>query len=170
MCVPRSFAVWMRTGEGSEGWYLLFPEWGVAIVLDNMVAVSWDGRAARHCTCLPLLAEGDDLYSLFTALPANAVAVMKRRQIVRMLKGEQSGRILFNKGDRVMIKKQVLEGKMPQGLSKKQRKAWGKVHWVGQKAEVCEVSAQCVVVKLLEEKGSYTYLSHQEAQGRLCKM
>ena len=77
---PRSYAVWFRTGSGTRGWYFLFPEHGVALRLRHGTAVSWDGRTQRHCTAVPVLADGDDLYSLFAALPADACAQLARRR------------------------------------------------------------------------------------------
>lgn len=68
----RSHAVWMRTNymaKEPEGWYLLFPDVGLAIELCHGACVSWDGRMTRHCTSIPhSMAAQDTLYSYFFGL------------------------------------------------------------------------------------------------------
>ena len=68
----RSFAVWVNSkGDASTSWYLLFPEWEVAIEMTNGTWISWDGRFCGHCSAVPVVAQGDRLLSLFCSLPKN---------------------------------------------------------------------------------------------------
>ena len=74
----RSYAVWRRSGRGSGSWWLLFPEWGVAICLEEGTWVSWDGRRQRHCTAAPSVHADDEFFSLFCSLPASLLGVRER--------------------------------------------------------------------------------------------
>ena len=78
----RSFAVWLRAKpDGCEcGWWFLFPEHGVAVVLAHGTWMSWDGRSQPHCSVVPCVPEGDRLLSLFASLPANLCSVFEREQ------------------------------------------------------------------------------------------
>ena len=78
----RSFAVWLRAKpDGCAcGWYFLFPEHGVAVVLAHGTWMSWDGRVQPHCSAVPCVPEGDRLLSLFASLPANLCSVFEREQ------------------------------------------------------------------------------------------
>jgi hypothetical protein len=51
----RSFAVRLRAKpDGCEcGWWLLFPEHGVAVALAHGTWISWDGRSQPHCSSVP---------------------------------------------------------------------------------------------------------------------
>ncbi len=75
----RSFAVWVnKKGDASKSWYLLFPEWEVAIVIANGTWISWDGKCCGHCTAVPSVAEDDELLSLFCSLPARLCNHLKK--------------------------------------------------------------------------------------------
>ncbi len=66
----QSFAVWVnKKGDASKSWYLLFPEWEVAVEIANGTWISWDGKCCGHCTAVPSVAEDDELLSLFCSLP-----------------------------------------------------------------------------------------------------
>ena len=71
----RSFAVWVNKNKKgqrqSKSWYLLFPEWGVAIELCEGTWISWNGSSCGHCTAVPDLADDDELLSLFCSIPKN---------------------------------------------------------------------------------------------------
>jgi len=69
----RSFAVWINKNKGeiSKSWYLLFPEWDVAIELCNGTWISWNGKSCGHCTAVPDLDVGDELLALFCSIPMN---------------------------------------------------------------------------------------------------
>ena len=85
MDASRSFAVWV-SGKGHEGvsgsWWFLFPRHGVAIaVVHGTYYISWDGRAAPHCTACPCVGEGGSLISIFTGFPHDLM-VMRERHLV----------------------------------------------------------------------------------------
>jgi hypothetical protein len=69
----RSFAVWVSNKKESSNtsWYLLFPEWGVAIELKDGTWISWNGKDCGHCSATPNLAGGEQLLSLFCSIPEN---------------------------------------------------------------------------------------------------
>lgn len=54
----HSFAVWVNSNGGeSKSWYLLFPEWEVAIEMTkNGTWISCDGRYCGHCSAVPVVA------------------------------------------------------------------------------------------------------------------
>ena len=79
----RSFAVWVRQDPRAgtlEGHWFLFPDVGLAIELDDSLAISWDGRECVHCTSAPRtpLASSDALLSLFVSMPGNVLAAGRR--------------------------------------------------------------------------------------------
>lgn len=174
----RCWAMWGRTGVGSQGWLFLFPMHGVAIRMRHLVSISWEGPEIHHCTCMPTIMPCDHFISIFAALPADVVRQFERRRALAAQiavrrtpasgPGVRPNRILFNEGDRVQIKKAVRE--MPPHLSKTQRKKWSKKHWVVQNAKVMFVTTDGVHVKLLDEKGTDALLTHREAQARLVVM
>jgi len=67
----RSFAVWINNKKESSNisWYLLFPEWEVAIEICHGTWISWNGTVCGHCMAVPNLADGDRLLSLFCSIP-----------------------------------------------------------------------------------------------------
>ena len=67
----RSFAVWINKNKGlpSKSWYLLFPEWEVAIEINCGTWISWNGKSCGHCTAVPDVVEGDKFLSLFCSIP-----------------------------------------------------------------------------------------------------
>lgn len=67
----RSFAVWVSNNEESPStsWYLLFPQWEVAIELCHGTWISWNGRVCGHCSALPNVINGEELVSLFCSIP-----------------------------------------------------------------------------------------------------
>lgn len=70
--MSRSYAVWVLQDPrlpAPRMWWFLFPDVGLAIELSHGVVISWDGRAARHCTALQECDTRQHLYSLFYALP-----------------------------------------------------------------------------------------------------
>ena len=148
----RSFAIWM-SAKGSAGasrdWWLLFPRHGVAVALAHMACVSWQGAECDHCSSFPEVAPGDELLSLFTSLPANAMKSLDRNMGAaaamhqRMEDGEAlHGRKLFDSlavGTRVLYK---FTTKAPAGASKAARRKWGKDHsrWVRARVAQIEVA------------------------------
>ena len=79
----RSFAVWVNKNKGqrqSKSWYLLFPEWGVAIELCEGTWISWNGSSCGHCTAVPDLADDDELLSLFCSIPKNLCNYLLRKK------------------------------------------------------------------------------------------
>lgn len=81
----RSHAVWIRKQHlqpEPHGWYLIFPDVGLAIELCHGACVSWDGRCARHCTTIASgVREKDALYGYFFGLNtrlSNARARLER--------------------------------------------------------------------------------------------
>ena len=148
----RSFAIWM-SAKGSAGasrdWWLLFPRHGVAVALAHMACVSWHGAECDHCSSFPDVAPGDELLSLFTSLPANAIKSLQRNMGAaaamqeRMEDGEAvQGRKLFDSlavGTRVLYK---FTTKAPAGASKAARRKWGKDHsrWVRARVAQIEVA------------------------------
>ena len=67
----RSFAVWVSNNKdtSSTSWYLLFPEWEVAIEICHGTWISWNGRFCGHCTAVPNLTNGEKLISLCCSIP-----------------------------------------------------------------------------------------------------
>mmetsp|Transcript_15658 Transcript_15658/g.35070 ORF Transcript_15658/g.35070 Transcript_15658/m.35070 type:complete len:430 (-) Transcript_15658:64-1353(-) len=147
----RSYAVWVaRHGHASQSgsWWLLFPRHGVAVQLIHGTWISWDGRAAEHCTAVPAVDVGDSLMSLFCALPKDVVGVRERVIAgVQELRersspnpspnpepsvGHGEGHALFARlrdGVEVVYR---WTGEAPEHLSKRARVRWGKAHvrWV----------------------------------------
>ena len=142
----RSYAVWVaRHGHASQSgsWWLLFPRHGVAVQLIHGTWISWDGRAAEHCSAVPDVDEGDSLMSLFCALPRDVVGVRERAVAgVQSLRerssnpepgvGHGEGHALFaslRDGVEVVYR---WTGEAPEHLSKRARVRWGKAHvrWV----------------------------------------
>ena len=77
----RSFAVWVNEkGDKSKSWYLLFPEWEVAIEVTHGTWISWNGRYCGHCTAVPNVAAGDSLLSLFCTIPKRLYTYLKKRK------------------------------------------------------------------------------------------
>jgi hypothetical protein len=77
----RSFAVWVnKKGNESKSWYLLFPEWEVAVEIANGTWISWDGKCCAHCSAVPSVAEDDELLSLFCSLPARLCNHLKKKK------------------------------------------------------------------------------------------
>ena len=79
----RSFAVWINKNKGQQqpkSWYLLFPEWGVAIELCEGTWISWNGSTCGHCTAVPDLADDDELLSLFCSIPKNLHNYLLRKK------------------------------------------------------------------------------------------
>lgn len=68
----RSHVVFIRKQHllpDPSGWYLLFPDVGLAIRLYHGACVSFDGRLARHCTSIcSSVRPKDDLYGYFFGL------------------------------------------------------------------------------------------------------
>ena len=162
-----SHAVWVRTGDGSAGWYFCLPMHKVAIKLGHGVAIRWCGHKVPHCTCLPNVVEGDDFLSLFAAVPHDAMRQKKRLDAFSAVKS-QSSRVVFERGDICLMKKSVGVA-MPEGLSKSARRRFGKKNTVIQDVKVLSVSASEVCVKLLQERGFVCRLTPLEAQNRLIK-
>ena len=95
----RSSAVWVQVTSHRErvqptGWWLLFPDVGLAIELCDGVLVSWDGRSAAHCTCVPRgVPEGDELCSLFFGVSSKtASATRKMREFGMCVRADHAGR------------------------------------------------------------------------------
>jgi hypothetical protein len=67
----RSYAVWTKKYKQlpAKSWYLLFPEWEVAIEIDDGTYVSWNGRTCGHCTAVPDVVDGNKYLSLFCSIP-----------------------------------------------------------------------------------------------------
>lgn len=68
----RCHAVFMRRlflEQEPQGWFLLFPDVGLAVELCHGACVSWDGREARHCTSIAHKANNKDvLWSYYFGL------------------------------------------------------------------------------------------------------
>jgi hypothetical protein len=78
----RSFAVWTRKKKHlpAKSWYLLFPEWEVAIEIEDGTCLSWNGRTCGHCTAVPDVDDGDEYLSLFCSIPKKLRDHMIRNQ------------------------------------------------------------------------------------------
>jgi hypothetical protein len=149
----RSYAWWGCHHPGkSQGWWLLFPRWGVAIALAHGTFVSWDGRACAHCSAVPQVGEGDRLLSLFTSLPRDLCADRSSHHACQeILRQRMDGRHFGAEG----IFSQLYEGSLvtlkwnaepPKHISKRRckQRSWGKRNgrWL-----------PCVVKSIDEETG-----------------
>jgi len=78
----RSFAVWVSNNKESSksSWYLLFPEWEVAIEICHGTWISWNGKFCGHCSAVPNLAEGEQLLSLFCSIPQNLCEHLRNKK------------------------------------------------------------------------------------------
>ena len=66
----RLFPVWVdKMGDELKSWYLLFPQWEIAIQLTNGTWISWDSGSCGHCSAVPEVYDGDRLVSLFCLGP-----------------------------------------------------------------------------------------------------
>lgn len=75
----RAFAVWLSRMPGPfRSWWLLFPDWGVAIKLAHGTWVSWNGKECPHCTAVPADSEGEALMSVFCSLQEKACDTLSR--------------------------------------------------------------------------------------------
>jgi hypothetical protein len=81
----RSFAVWVSNNkESSEtSWYLLSPEWEVAIELCHGTWISWNGKICGHCLAIPNLAGGVQLLSLFCSIPQNLCDHLEQQLMIK---------------------------------------------------------------------------------------
>lgn len=78
----RSHAVWMRKlfrQREPKGWYLLFPDVGLAIELVHGACISWNGSEVRHCTSKASDVNcNDTLFSYFFGMSKLLVAAQQR--------------------------------------------------------------------------------------------
>ena len=80
----RSFACWVSRNRQWSGrplsrhWHLLFPRHGLVVTLVHGTWISWDGVAQPHCTAVPAVAPGDELYSAFCSISAPTVTSLTR--------------------------------------------------------------------------------------------
>lgn len=149
----RSFAGWFCVRPGASGsWMLLFPPWGVVIMLRMGTWVSWNGRFCDHCSAVPRVAEGDSLVSLFASLPADLCSVLSREQACGAVIAERMEP--GHKGEAVGLFEQLRKGMRvslrwsppaPEHLTKRGKRTWGqcRFRWL-----------QCHVAKLDEERGT----------------
>ena len=158
------FARWIaREGHAGRscGWWLGFPRHGVWVELAHGVRVRWHGRLLSHATHVPEVADGDGLYSIFTALPADLMGVLGRARAGEVAMRERHapapvgrepgfGRRLF---DSLSIGQHITYRFTPEappdvassGIRK--RRKWGAEHarWV--RATVAKKGVDYVVVK-----------------------
>ena len=78
----RSFAVWVSNNKesASTSWFLLFPEWEVAIELCHGTWISWNGRVCGHCSAVPNLNKEEQLVSMFTSIPQKVCNHLERNK------------------------------------------------------------------------------------------
>ena len=142
--LSASYAIWLRTGNGSQSWFLLFPRNGLAICLSHKVAMTWEGREVAHCTSIPEVDPGDDFLSLFTSVPRNATEQLTKLKAFRQRMHARAERRTagvpcephwdaartrptvkkrthFQKGDKCTLLKAVT-GSMPEGMTKQARR------------------------------------------------
>ena len=97
----RSFAVWVNEkGDESKSWYLLFPEWEVAIEVTHGTWISWNGRYCGHCTAVPNVAAGDSLLSLFCTIPQRLYTFLKKKKDGENKKEKERGKTTLKKRKR----------------------------------------------------------------------
>lgn len=160
----RSFAVWLQLTPGapSSSWWLLFPHWGVAVLITDGTWVSWDGRACPHCTAVPRVAQGDMLMSLFASLPADMCRVFEREQAcceiiaARMTPGAKGAAAegLFAE---LKVKMKVMlrwVPPAPEHLTKKGKRTWGKAKFRWLPCYVRMIDDECGTIDLRERSGS----------------
>ena len=158
----RSYAVWVRLQptQPIAGHWFLFPDVGLAIELQDSVAISWDGRECAHATSAPTteVSPSDALLSLFFSLPANVVGATERRaEMLEALhaRAASKGVASLQPGDRVWAK---WYAKGEHAGSNGWRRATGDVHNV--------LEDGSVVVQWLHASGrglSLTTLTRQQA-------
>ena len=66
-------------------WWFLFSKHCITIGLANKIFISWDGAVVDHCSSVPVVDEGDQLLSLFTARPKNLVGVLRHEKICKSI-------------------------------------------------------------------------------------
>ena len=151
-----------------EGWWLLFPDVGLAIELEDSVAISWDGRECMHCTSAPSRAymyASDALLSLFFGMTGNLLAAGQR---VAEMKEALQARALSDRGTaRAFVEGDRVWGKYyPKGC------VVGSVSWRRATGSVLEVGrdADSVVVEWPRESGrgkSVTHMTRGQANQML---
>jgi hypothetical protein len=79
----RSYAVWlMNTLEKARtSTYLLFPQWKVAVQLDNGTWISWNGKKCAHCSTVPREPDGFRILSLFTSQEQKLCEFLRNKKI-----------------------------------------------------------------------------------------
>ena len=175
----RSYAWWGRSGQGSSSWWLLFPDWGVAISLEHSTWVSWDGRQKGgqwHCTAVPQIAEGDGLYSIFCSLPLSLLNVRERvvSSVCTMQEraaGEAvSGREVFaqlQKGTKVTFRTEPLAPEDVHARGKGALRRWVKKHTRWALATVVRVTETHVELKDDSSTGARSWLSVSDVSNRV---
>ena len=150
----RSFACWVSE-EGHRGrsrnWWFLFPRHGLAIELSHGTFISWDGRVAPHCTCVPDVAEGERLMSLFCSLPVPAVHLRDRLMSIQeqlRARAGQSGCALFESLYEGQTVAYIYVPPVPSHVqSAKARKKWNAAHVRAVRATVVAKGAEWVHVQ-----------------------
>jgi hypothetical protein len=96
----RCCAVWIQVSKQLSksrvhptGWWLLFPDVGLAIELCDGALVSWDGRYAAHCTCVPSgVHDGDQLCSLFMGISSGTSRLSrKQHEFAMCVRADRAG-------------------------------------------------------------------------------
>ena len=141
----RSFACWVSRNRPWSGrplsrhWHLLFPRHGLVVTLVHGTWISWGGVAQPHCTAVPAVAPGDELYSAFCSISAPTVTSLTRTnhcEVVMRERVAQSSTVthVFDTlcvGDRVFMR---WHRNIPAGMSAKRvrifRKLRKNVRWV----------------------------------------
>ena len=101
------FARWFRAQPHLPApacWWMLFPELGLAVELEDQVGVRWEGHEVAHCTAVPHgVAEGDELHSLFFGSQAKAAGTEARKaDLAAAIEARRGARVAV--GDAVWVK------------------------------------------------------------------
>lgn len=168
----RSFAIWVTSNPQlppPKTWFFLLPDVGLAIELWDGVAISWDGRAVRHCTAVQESDPRDALMSLFFAVPKH---VMKHdddeanlRKAMRIRHGLKSLCPAFASNDHVWVKWRPSLNNGEHRQKRKRSDVWTARHGI-----IGEVNEKGLYVKWYKGKCGYqTFFEKQHVHNEMVR-
>ena len=103
-----SFSVWATVSDAPRSsWWFLFPDYGIALQLQDGAYCSWDGSMVSHCTAVPNEQDVQisDLHSVFTAVPRTVMTVARKRDLFKHNRQLiQNISNFLREGDHVLVK------------------------------------------------------------------
>ena len=119
-----TFAVWLtKSSEQRTTWWLLFPQYGIAVRLSHGVICAFDGAKVLHCTAVP--GKEDVLHSpllaMATTVPQNILGICGKKQAFVAYQQHCPNLLsTINVGDRVLLKTFRKEIKNDGSISRRQ--------------------------------------------------